>query len=172
VGRSVLEALRLLEACQADAKHAVFCPIDWKPTNCTSDTISTLSNTLTESYEERLAKLQKEFGNVQVTDLDAKRTTEEKQEDGPSNDEIKSDDTSSTAVTPSSSAKPSRSHSSDPPISLGVPCERPPHSSPHHRQRNDCLPRHTTFPLAQSPAPCPHSRPKARSAPRHPPKSP
>jgi hypothetical protein len=64
VGRSVLEALRLLEACQAVAKHGVLCPIDWKPNNNASDTISTLSNTLTESYEKRLANLQKEFGGV------------------------------------------------------------------------------------------------------------
>ncbi|KAF1997150.1 peroxiredoxin TSA1, partial [Amniculicola lignicola CBS 123094] len=54
VGRSVLEALRLLEAFQAVAKHGVLCPIDWKPSTNTSDTINTISNTLTESYEDRL----------------------------------------------------------------------------------------------------------------------
>ncbi|KAF2794384.1 thioredoxin-like protein, partial [Melanomma pulvis-pyrius CBS 109.77] len=62
VGRSVLEALRLLEAFQAVAKHGVLCPIDWKPS----------TNTITDSYEERLAKLQKEFGDMPITDLDAK----------------------------------------------------------------------------------------------------
>ncbi|KAF2875068.1 thioredoxin-like protein, partial [Massariosphaeria phaeospora] len=72
VGRSVLEALRLLEAFQAVAKHGVLCPVDWKPSNNTNDTISTISNTLTESYEERLANLQKEFGDTPITDLDAK----------------------------------------------------------------------------------------------------
>ncbi|KAJ4985517.1 AhpC/TSA family protein [Stagonosporopsis vannaccii] len=72
VGRSVLEALRLLEAFQAVAKHGVLCPIDWRPSSHASDTLSTISNTLVESYEDRLANLQKEFGDVQVTDLDAK----------------------------------------------------------------------------------------------------
>ncbi|KAF2270091.1 thioredoxin-like protein, partial [Lojkania enalia] len=38
VGRSVLEALRLLEAFQAVAKHGVLCPIDWKPNTNTSET--------------------------------------------------------------------------------------------------------------------------------------
>ncbi|PVI04399.1 peroxiredoxin TSA1, partial [Periconia macrospinosa] len=54
VGRSVLEALRLLEAFQAVAKHGVLCPIDWKPDSNAADTLSTISNTLTESYEDRL----------------------------------------------------------------------------------------------------------------------
>ncbi|KAH9867840.1 hypothetical protein IAQ61_007144 [Plenodomus lingam] len=65
VGRSVLEALRLLEAFQAVAKHGVLCPIDWKPNHDAVETLSTISNTLTESYEDRLAILQKEFGNIQ-----------------------------------------------------------------------------------------------------------
>lgn len=65
VGRSVLEALRLLEAFQAVAKHGVLCPVDWKPTSDAADTLNTISNTLTESYEERLANLQKEFGDTQ-----------------------------------------------------------------------------------------------------------
>ncbi|KAF3031128.1 hypothetical protein E8E12_000937 [Didymella heteroderae] len=34
--------------------------------------MKTISNMLVESYEDRLANLQKEFGDVQVTDLDAK----------------------------------------------------------------------------------------------------
>ncbi|KAJ4325385.1 hypothetical protein N0V94_000727 [Neodidymelliopsis sp. IMI 364377] len=91
VGRSVLEALRLLEAFQAVAKHGVLCPIDWKPSSHASDTLNTISNTLVESYEDRLANLQKgmgtsvvalrndsnkntEFGDIQVTDLDAKHS--------------------------------------------------------------------------------------------------
>ncbi|KAF3031419.1 hypothetical protein E8E12_000206 [Didymella heteroderae] len=72
VGRSVLEALRLLEAFQAVAKHGVLCPVDWKPSSHVLDTPNTISDTLVESYEERLANLQKEFGDVQVTELDAK----------------------------------------------------------------------------------------------------
>ncbi|KAH6625557.1 thioredoxin-like protein [Boeremia exigua] len=75
VGRSVLEALRLLEAFQAVAKHGILCPIDWKPDSNASDTVSTISNTLLESYDDRLANLQKEFGDVQVTDLDMKHKT-------------------------------------------------------------------------------------------------
>jgi len=74
VGRSVLEALRLLEAFQAVAKHGVLCPVDWKPTSDAAETLNTISNTLTESYEERLANLQKEFGETPITDLDAKHS--------------------------------------------------------------------------------------------------
>ncbi|KAF2187266.1 thioredoxin-like protein [Zopfia rhizophila CBS 207.26] len=52
VGCSILEVLRLLEAFQAVAKHGVPCPIGWKPSNSTSETINTISNTLAESYVE------------------------------------------------------------------------------------------------------------------------
>ncbi|KAG9198708.1 hypothetical protein G6514_009658 [Epicoccum nigrum] len=76
VGRSVLEALRLLEAFQAVAKHGVLCPIDWKPNSHASGALNTISDTLVESYEDRLANLQREFGDVQVTDLDAKHEAE------------------------------------------------------------------------------------------------
>ncbi|PSN74665.1 thioredoxin-like protein [Corynespora cassiicola Philippines] len=76
VGRSVLEALRLLEAFQAVAKHGVLCPVDWKPSDNAAETINAISNTLTESYDERLANLQKEFGDTVVTDLDAKHKRE------------------------------------------------------------------------------------------------
>ncbi|KAF2686432.1 thioredoxin-like protein [Lentithecium fluviatile CBS 122367] len=63
VGRSVLETLRL-EAFQAVAKHRVLCPHRLV--------------TLTESYDDRLANLQKEFGDaVVVTDLDAKHKHED-----------------------------------------------------------------------------------------------
>lgn len=78
VGRSVLEALRLLEAFQAVAKHGVLCPIDWRPSNDTTDIAATISSTLTESYEVRLANLQKEFGDTVVTDLDAKHKRDSK----------------------------------------------------------------------------------------------
>jgi hypothetical protein len=87
-----LEALRLLEAFQAVAKHGVLCPIDWKPNSHASGALNTISDTLVESYEDRLANLQrgsimcyillgmanisKEFGDVQVTDLDAKHEAE------------------------------------------------------------------------------------------------
>jgi hypothetical protein len=70
----VLEALRLLEAFQAVAKHGVLCPIDWKPSTHASDTLNTISNTLVESYEIRLANLQKEvclkFASNQGDDTD------------------------------------------------------------------------------------------------------
>ncbi|CAI6337268.1 unnamed protein product [Periconia digitata] len=89
VGRSVLEALRLLEAFQAVAKHGVLCPIDWKPSGNTADTISTISNTLTESYEDRLENLKREFGNgVVVTDLDAKHKREDEVKSTIERDEI------------------------------------------------------------------------------------
>jgi hypothetical protein len=87
-----LEALRLLEAFQAVAKHGVLCPIDWKPNSHASGALNTISDTLVESYEDRLANLQRgpimcyilrdivniftEFGDVQVTDLDAKHEAE------------------------------------------------------------------------------------------------
>ncbi|UPX21127.1 Thioredoxin-dependent peroxiredoxin [Ascochyta rabiei] len=83
VGRSVLEALRLLEAFQAVAKHGVLCPIDWKPNSHASDTMNTISNTLVESYEDRLANLQKEFGDVKITDLDAKHKSTDNMENVP-----------------------------------------------------------------------------------------
>ncbi|KAL5371818.1 hypothetical protein DPSP01_013980 [Paraphaeosphaeria sporulosa] len=73
VSRSVLEALRLLETFQVVASHGVLCPIDWKPSDNTNDIAANTSNTLTESYEDRLANLQKEFGDTVVTNLDANR---------------------------------------------------------------------------------------------------
>ncbi|KAJ4346020.1 hypothetical protein N0V95_005753, partial [Ascochyta clinopodiicola] len=45
--------------------------------------MNTISNTLVESYEERLANLQKEFGDVKVTDLDAKHKSSDSMEDVP-----------------------------------------------------------------------------------------
>jgi hypothetical protein len=81
VGRSVLEALRLLEAFQAVAKHGVLCPVDWQPSKNTTDTMKTISNTLTESYDDRLANLQQEFGNDSIaTDLDATQKGDQKPE--------------------------------------------------------------------------------------------
>ncbi|KAF1961716.1 thioredoxin-like protein [Byssothecium circinans] len=74
VGRSVLEALRLLEAFQAVARHGVLCPIDWKPSVDAADSTNSISNTLRDSYEDRLKNLQHEFGDeVVVTDLDDKK---------------------------------------------------------------------------------------------------
>ena len=81
-----------MEAFQAVAKHGVLCPIDWKPNSHASGALNTISDTLVESYEDRLANLQRglimcyvllcianittEFGDVQVTDLDAKHEAE------------------------------------------------------------------------------------------------
>ncbi|KAK3214212.1 hypothetical protein GRF29_28g2353527 [Pseudopithomyces chartarum] len=96
VGRSVLEALRLLEAFQAVAKHGVLCPIDWRPSNIAAGTISTISNTLTASYEDRLTNLQKEFGDIILTDLDAKHKRETGKKDPTRNDTLKSRQSSST----------------------------------------------------------------------------
>lgn len=52
-------------------KHGVMCPIDWRPSSYAKETLDTISKTLTDNYDERLANLQAEFGNVQVVDLDA-----------------------------------------------------------------------------------------------------
>jgi hypothetical protein len=71
----------LLEAFQAVAKHGVLCPVDWKPSTNMSDTINTISNMLIESYEERLANLQKEFSNTSITDLDPTKRQEEEEEE-------------------------------------------------------------------------------------------
>ena len=102
VGRSVLEALRLLEAFQAVAKHGVLCPIDWHASGNTSDTMKTISNTLTESYDDRLANLQDEFGDhIVVTDLDAKHKGNSRQN---------SSATIMSMHSPSSSPTRSRSH--------------------------------------------------------------
>lgn len=76
VGRSILECLRLLEAFQAVSKHGVLCPVDWKPD--AAEDKSTASNTLTESYDGRLAQLQREFGDIPVTDLDSKHNVKAK----------------------------------------------------------------------------------------------
>ncbi|KAF2751359.1 thioredoxin-like protein [Sporormia fimetaria CBS 119925] len=72
VGRSVLEALRLLEAFQAVDRHGVLCPIDWKPPAESAAASNTISNALTESHNEHFANIQREFGDTLVTDLDAK----------------------------------------------------------------------------------------------------
>lgn len=107
VGRSVLEALRLLEAFQAVAKHGVLCPIDWKPSSNADETIRTISNTLTESYDERLANLQKEFGDTPITDLDAKH---KKDEDERRREELQRNP-SGTKSNHASSGASSRTHS-------------------------------------------------------------
>lgn len=130
VGRSVLEALRLLEAFQAVAKHGVLCPVDWKPSNNAMETINTISNTLTESYDERLANLQKEFGDtVVVTDLDAKHKSEGEDKAKTNSRQSSSQSNSSTGGGGSAQYNGrarSQSHSTD---------NTPRFSS------NDCLPR-------------------------------
>ncbi|KAH7065928.1 thioredoxin-like protein [Paraphoma chrysanthemicola] len=141
VGRSVLEALRLLEAFQAVAKHGVLCPIDWKPSGDAADTLNTISNTLAESYDERLANLQKDFEGVLITDLDAKHQAG----DSPKADHhtgaatTSHEDVSNTGE--SASVHPTRSHSSSqPPTIQEVTCERPKLVSPNSSSHNDCLP--------------------------------
>ncbi|KAH7125522.1 thioredoxin-like protein [Dendryphion nanum] len=105
VGRSVLEALRLLEAFQAVAKHGVLCPVDWRPSGNTADNISTISNTLIESYDDRLANLQKEFGDTVVTDLDARHKKDDESRsisNGVTGNEDKKSREGSTSTTDSS----------------------------------------------------------------------
>lgn len=46
--------------------------MDWKPSDNASDTMNTINNILTESYDDRLAQLQAEFGDTPLTDLDKK----------------------------------------------------------------------------------------------------
>jgi hypothetical protein len=132
-----------LEAFQAVAKHGVLCPIDWKPNNNAADTISTISNTLTESYEDRLANLQKEFG-VQVTDLDAKHKTSSKEEDSsPNTDKTTSDETVSSEDK-AASIRSTHSQSSSIPLAvqeLPVEHDRPQILRPDSSFRQDCLPR-------------------------------
>jgi hypothetical protein len=143
----VLEALRLLEAFQAVAKHGVLCPVDWKPTgaaqDAAQDTLNTISNTLTESYDERLANLQKEFGDEPVTDVDAKHEDDHVKNptntDDKTQTQTKSDDLEESTPQPSI---PSRSHSgAQVPTTQEVSCQRPDESSVLHNHHNDCLPR-------------------------------
>jgi alkyl hydroperoxide reductase subunit AhpC len=141
VGRSVVEALRLLEAFQAVAKHGVLCPVDWKPSDNAQDTINTISNTLTESYVERLANLQKEFGGEQVTDLDAKHKSDD-DIDRPNAIEraqISQDD--SKISTPRPNIQPLRSHSSPQVATIQeVSCQRARNNSPLQPQQTECVP--------------------------------
>ncbi|KAF2015511.1 thioredoxin-like protein [Aaosphaeria arxii CBS 175.79] len=83
VGRSVLEALRLLEAFQAVAKHGVLCPIDWHPATDTDEMLNTIPNTLPDPSDEHLLRLQKEFGDTLVTDLDAKHKSKDQSPNRP-----------------------------------------------------------------------------------------
>ncbi|KAF9737565.1 hypothetical protein PMIN04_008069 [Paraphaeosphaeria minitans] len=114
VGRSVLEALRLLEAFQAVAKHGVLCPTDWKPSNNTSDIAATISNTLTGSYDGRLGSLQKEFGDTVVTDLDEKHKRGNSGQDSNDSEERMKSSRQSSNVTTSSATPSSRRTSSTP----------------------------------------------------------
>jgi hypothetical protein len=150
VGRSVLEALRLLEAFQAVAKHGVLCPIDWKPSDNAQDTLNTIANTLTESYDERLANLQKEFDGMQVTDLDAKHKGATDTGEASFNDKTQQ----SEGPSKDSRLRPTdglvRSHSSPQlPAIQEIACEHPKQSSSLHGHRNDCLP-HTRSALELS----------------------
>lgn len=137
----MLEALRLLEAFQAVAKHGVLCPIDWKPSGDAADTLNTISNTLTESYDERLANLQKEFGGVQVTDLDAKHKIEAASTEGSVDGDAQADE-SYAETTPKPTTDHVRSNSSpERPIIQEVKCERGQQSGPHNSHTgSDCLP--------------------------------
>ncbi|KAH7374383.1 thioredoxin-like protein [Pyrenochaeta sp. MPI-SDFR-AT-0127] len=152
VGRSVLEALRLLEAFQAVARHGVLCPIDWKPSSNAADTLSTISNTLTASYGDRLANLQKEFGDVPVIDLDAKHKLEDGEYDNISESRTKSDTSVAQVSTTSASPRTLRSDSSPQPVIIEqVSCERRRHPSPSVSLTTDCLPRMGSSPLLKSP---------------------
>jgi hypothetical protein len=157
VGRSVLEALRLLEAFQAVAKHGVLCPVDWKPNgdaqDAAQDTLNTISNTLTESYDERLANLQKEFGDEPITDLDAKH------EDDHVNTRTDTDD--SEKSTPKPTVQPSSSQpDTQVPTIQEVSCQRPDESSLLHNHHNDCLP-HPPSPAHSPHLDSSHSRPSS-----------
>ena len=115
VGRSVFEALRLLEAFQAVAKYGVLCPVDWKPSNNTQDTLATISNTLTESYEERLKNLQKEFRDTVIADLDMKyrhEAEEKKQKNYEKQAELSRDDGKEFKIGHSNSSERVESNSS------------------------------------------------------------
>jgi hypothetical protein len=159
----VLEALRLLEAFQAVAKHGVLCPIDWKPSGDAADTLNTISNTLTESYDERLANLQKEFGGVQVTDLDAKQK---------SGGSIDGDSQANESYPEETTPKPSTERvrldsSSQRPNIQEVKCERGQKiGSPNSHTGRDCLPHPPSPPpkpthadnSSAQPTSAPHSR--------------
>lgn len=149
MGRSVLEALRLLEAFRAVARHGVLCPIDWKPTKDASETINTISNTLLESYEDRLDKLQKEFDGIQVTDIDVKHKSED--ESSLTND-FKSPDTSPEVDSPATIVRTEPESSTSGPATTNRegPCARPVHPSHLQNHRNDCLPR-----IQKTPPPSP-----------------
>lgn len=126
----------------------MLCPIDWKPSNNTADTISTISNTLTESYEDRLENLQREFGNgVVVTDLDAKHAQEEEKKTP-----VDVSATVNVSGTRGKDGNISRRRSQSEgtlrvmddkilPNDGGDKEDEAPSSSPPARRTNDCLPR-------------------------------
>ncbi|KAJ4355867.1 uncharacterized protein N0V89_003888 [Didymosphaeria variabile] len=167
VGRSVLEALRLLEAFQAVAKHGVLCPIDWKPSKDNNDIAQTISNTLTESYEDRLANLQKEFGDTVVTDLDAKHKRGSEETSSASIEERLNASRQSSNVTTSSVATSSRKRS----VSISTPSTRKTSTDMHSSRESSSReafdsPKETTIsgkadeePLKNSTNDClPHTR--------------
>jgi hypothetical protein len=130
VGRSVVEALRLLEAFQIVAKHGVLCPVDWKPTGDAADTLSTISNLLTESYEERLANLQNEFAGIEITEPGVKHKPDEDSTSSSVPDHRKSSPSISYRRPSVPSLASSQAHST-PPTSPFVTVPRPNLSSAH-----------------------------------------
>jgi hypothetical protein len=143
----VLEALRLLEAFQAVAKHGVLCPVDWKPSGDAADTLNTISNTLTESYDERLANLQKEFEGVPVTNLDVKHKIEAASTEGSVSGDLQAKESPFKETNLKSTVRSVRSHSSpQPPTIQEVICQRPQQTNPTHSRRGeDCFP-HSSMP--------------------------
>jgi hypothetical protein len=148
----VLEALRLLEAFQAVAKHGVLCPIDWKPSDNAQDTLNTIANTLTESYDERLANLQKEFDGTTVTDLDAKHKRDEgsREAHGDAQSQKSAEDEKEASPKPVAEQKQSSSLPPPPPAIQEVVCQRPKQLSPSHSIQGDCLPHPSSPPPVES----------------------
>lgn len=163
VGRSVLEALRLLEAFQAVAKHGVLCPVDWKPTGDAADTMNTISNTLTESYEERLANLQKEFGDTPITDLDAQDHREYDDNALTSSprdteDSLGAEDNLESSGTLTATTASTPLPDGTPPCTIQqVTCTR-------GMQRNQSPQHHTSSPVASTPSITPSSSARASSS--------
>lgn len=170
--------MRLLEAFQAVAKHGVLCPIDWKPSGNTADTINTISNTLTESYEERLANLQSEFLGVQVTNLDAKhKPGDDPKEVVTSSNVTESNKSARRDSIPTPVFRSVRSNSSSQsPTIREVTCKRPKQPSPNDGlQHTPSLParlpasRSNSFQSAYSSSSSPHGKGISPTTTLHPP---
>jgi hypothetical protein len=133
VGRSVLEALRLLEAFQAVAKHGVLCPIDWRPSDNAQETLNTIAN------------LQKEFGGLPVTDLDAKHRSRESSQEHSVDGEAE-DSEPAKNLTPRPSMDIRQEANGIPSTIQEVTCQRPRQGISTHSARNDCLPQSPSSP--------------------------